>query len=300
MSPGDFISALYRRGGTLLLVARRPLRGREGQSGLQNPCADEDGQWRKGVSTDGQSTKLPYRVVGEIKIPGVMSDTSLGFVIHIAEVLRRTSMRHGVMARLPRITWGLEAQLLQSTHAALPTSLTSYGLAVVGSGAYAKALEKMGARGADFAARRRTGISRSARLETSYMTAGVWSKRNQYLQNVALLFPSVLEATACSPTTRAREWLEAAYAVTGRSGFRGYQRFFRPDALRRRTIVRGAQECEVCEKWYHFPLGVSPVLGERHRVESVCHANKHIPHESPEMRPGCYSFEELENWQKAG
>ena len=107
MSPGDFISALYRRGGTLLLVARRPLRGREGQSGLQNPCADEDGQWRRGVSTDGQSTKLPYRVVGEIKIPGVMSDTSLGFVMHIAEVLRRTSMRHGVMARLPRITWGL-------------------------------------------------------------------------------------------------------------------------------------------------------------------------------------------------
>ena len=181
VSPADFIAGLYRRGGILSSEAKKTLRAREDQLRLLNRGDEEDEAWRAGVFPRELLQRLPYKVVEEIKILGVRLDTRLGFTSHIAEFLQRASLRHGVMARLARSTWGLKAGILRSTSLALLSSLTAYGLGVVGSGAYARAFEKMGTQGVHIAARRITRISRSARLETLHAAAGTWSIHNQYL-----------------------------------------------------------------------------------------------------------------------
>ena len=145
---------------------------------------------------------LPFRVEGPIKVLGVFLGSSFGFIPHLEGVMARASMRHGIMARLSRSTWGLEAGLLRSTHAALLTGLMTYGYAVAGPGAYDKVFERLDTQGANVTARRITGISRSARLETLHLAAALWSATNQYLQHVAKLMTRALSATECTLATR--------------------------------------------------------------------------------------------------
>ena len=65
----------------------------------------------------------------------MLSDSRLDFIPHVAGVLQRAILRRGASARLARNT---------PTHAALLTSSMTYGLAVAGCGAYAKAFERPG------------------------------------------------------------------------------------------------------------------------------------------------------------
>ena len=141
------------------------------------------------------------------------------------------------MVRLAQSFWGLEAGLLWSTHAALLTTLVSYGLAVVGSGAYARELGRTGTLDVNVSTRRITGISRYARLETIHMTAGLWSIHNLYRQHVSWLLVRILSAMECSITVRLGDWLRSAYGVS--EGFSPDQRSFAPRGLRPWTCVSG-------------------------------------------------------------
>ena len=109
----------------------------------------------------------------------MLVDGKISFAQDIGGVQQKAGLRHGIMARLARSTWGLETGLFRATHSTLLTSLMRYGMRVVDSGAREKASGEMGARSINVSARRITGISRSARLEVLFMAAGSWSVQNQ-------------------------------------------------------------------------------------------------------------------------
>ena len=106
-------------------------------------------------------------MVGRVRVLGMMIDTHFGFSAQVAGALQRAGVRSGAMARLSGCTWGLDARLMRTTHAVLLTSLATYALAVVGSGAYAREFSRIWTLDNNASARRITGIIRSARLETS-------------------------------------------------------------------------------------------------------------------------------------
>ena len=98
----------------------------------------------------------------------------------MSNVLRKANVRHGVMARLAKSAWGLEAGVLRPTHLALLPSITNYRLGVYSSGAHESVLKKLETLRANVPARRITAIARSARLAAEHMVAGFSSVRNQY------------------------------------------------------------------------------------------------------------------------
>ena len=139
-----------------------------------------------------------------------MFDESSDFAPRVTGVLQRTAVCHGAMERLARSTWELEAGLLRSAHAMLLARLTSYSLAVVGSSAYGREIESLGALGINISARRITGISHSARLGTLHMAAGSRSVQYRYLQRLAMrLVARIL-------TARSHKWVLGAQEIGGR------------------------------------------------------------------------------------
>ena len=126
---------------------------------------------------------------------GVKWDSRLCFMDHISGILTRAGVRHAVMARLVRSSWGLEVGVLRTTHAAPLVSLTGYGLVTVnvvglvkmGSGAYELGIRRLKAQLANISARQILGIGRPARLAALHMSAGVVSVRNQYIKACALM-----------------------------------------------------------------------------------------------------------------
>ena len=83
----------------------------------------------------GMRESLPYKYAESIRVLGLQLDQKLCFEEHIMNVLSKANIRHEIMARLAKSTWGLEAGIMRTTHKALLSSLTGYGLVVYGSGA---------------------------------------------------------------------------------------------------------------------------------------------------------------------
>ena len=88
------------------------------------------------VFPPGLRASLPFAYANSLRILGLLWDCRLCSTDHISGLLSRANIRHGVTARLARSAWGLETGVLRSTDAAFLTSLSGYGLATVGSGAY--------------------------------------------------------------------------------------------------------------------------------------------------------------------
>ena len=115
---------------------------------------------------------LPYVYSEQVRILGVLWDSRMCFVDHIQGGLNRANVRHGVVARLARSTWGLWVRVLRATHSALLTNLSSYGLVVVGSGAYEVGWRRLNVQLANVSARRIVGIGQSAQLTALHIAAG--------------------------------------------------------------------------------------------------------------------------------
>ena len=219
------------------------------------------------------------------------------FTQHIQTVLQKAGLRHGVMARLARSTWGHDSGIMRSAHATLLTSLTSYALAVVGSGAHDKMFQRIGTQSTNISARRITGVARSARIEVLHMAAGLWAIQNQYLQHIALLFSRSLEATRCSLTARLDEWLCKVYNMP--HGFPPSHQPSRPLGLRQRTVAQGIYEWDMAEEWFRAPLATEPKLDEDYETPSVYNSNTKLLRTQPHLRTQLYSFQGVGNWQEA-
>ena len=68
-----------------------------------------------------------------VKVLGVYLDSHMTLDEHFRALMSKAQMRQGILARVARMTWGLDTAVLRVTHDALITSLLRFGLVVTGS-----------------------------------------------------------------------------------------------------------------------------------------------------------------------
>ena len=179
MLPGVFHGKIFRRNSGLSRTAEREARKRDGrlsELAQQLPEAATAG----GISPGELEPPRPLTYSPVIKILGVRLGETLGIAVHVDNSLNRSIVRHEVMAPLASTGWGwgLEAGVSRSTHTALITSLIKYGLVTFGSHLYEKQLDRLEVQMTNIAARRITGVRRSARPDALLRSAGPTSARS--------------------------------------------------------------------------------------------------------------------------
>ena len=161
----------------------------------------------------GMRQDSPYEWSEEIKILGIIFDARMCFQIHINKMLSKAKIRQCLMSKLARCSWGIETGVPRVSQEALLASLSRYGLAVVGSGAYEKDLCFMEARHANIAARRILGVGRSARIGTMMAIAGTQSVHNLYIKSCAAMLDRCLRAINSSIGERMSRWSGEQFGV---------------------------------------------------------------------------------------
>ena len=224
----------------------------------------------------------------------------MGFTEHVNNILNRALVRHGVMAQLASTEWGLEAGVLRSTHIALVTSLIQYGLTTLGGHIYEEQPDRLDAQIVNIAARRITGVHRSARLEVLRLTAGLTSVRNMIIQQCGFMIIRALEALD-SPL---QEWVEdhirQAY---GHIRWLVKQEMLAPPASPcGRTNRHGFQEIEYKDTWSVRLLAEKAEEGApaKYRVNSIFHTRADVIKENPAAKEFFYNFQNTENWFDVG
>ena len=97
------------------------------------------------------------------------------------------------MAQLGTRKWCIEAGVLKRTHNALIACLAGYGFVTSASHAFGKLMNLLDAKPANIAARRMTGVHRSARLEVLMPAAALIYTRNLYIQQCGSFFVRALK-----------------------------------------------------------------------------------------------------------
>ena len=156
------------------------------------------------MPTDTSSISVPYAVTSALRLLGVAFAGKTCFQQHASDAVDPAEVRHGIMARLARSSWGLEISLLRTTRAALLTSNVRYALVTTGYGAFPRCLGKLEPQYANISARRIVGIRCSARLLTLHMFADARRIHNLYFRQCTLMLGTALRASEYSLQVRLR------------------------------------------------------------------------------------------------
>ena len=298
VSPGRMIGQVFRRKSGFTRSYQKDLPKNDRLKDQRACLAEQMGDTPSDAFPLALREALPYAYTDPLKILGVWWDARLCFAEHIHRVLDRAKVRHGVMARLARSTWGLEVGVLRSTHAALLVSLSGYGLVAVGSGAYERGLHSLEVQLANISARRIVGVGRSARLATLHMTAGVLSAENQYLRACALLLDRVLRAYNSAIQTRLSNWLATEIGIAGWCS--------RSTPLDRNedmipfTGYMGEEVVKIPEEWSAHLLEEVPVIPYRFLIESTYHTPVELEREDLQTGYRSYGYMGVEEWYDIG
>ena len=258
----------------------------------------ESGGSPEGIFPLELANKLPYKFVQSLKILGVVFDDQFGFKLQIDAMLDRAKVRHGVMARLARSSWGLEVGVLRTTHTALLTSMTRYALVTIGSGAYEKQFRHLETQHTNISARRITGISRSARLMTLHMCADIRSVANLYIRQCALMLDRVLRAANCSIQTRMGMEMEREYCAKGwETEICGLTM---PVEAGRLTRIRGIQESDVEERRMVSLLRETPGILGGFRPVSTFYTEADLIVNNASLLDRTYCFQDTGIWWRVG
>ena len=212
LSPGTIVGPVFRRGNKLAATANKELpvrdrRFRELVAAIPAAALPAD------VLPSSLRDSLPYNYKTQFRVLGLELDETFGFEAEVENAIGRAMVRQRVMTQLARRTWGLEAGLLRSTHAALVTSLIGYGLVITGSHAYEGLMSRLETQYANIAARRITAVSRAAQLEVLRPMADILSVRNMYVQQCALLMDRALREHASLLQDRVGAYLRTVCRV---------------------------------------------------------------------------------------
>ena len=106
ISPGGFIGKIFRRNSGLTKTAQNEAHKRDERIAklaisLQGESEEE------GIFPEECEKQLPYTYRPVIKILGMFFGEKLGFVEHANKITSKAIVRHGVMAQLASLTWGL-------------------------------------------------------------------------------------------------------------------------------------------------------------------------------------------------
>ena len=130
---------------------------------------------------------------------GITFDCGLNFRKQ-PNALEKTKTRRALLARVAGSTWG-------------PVSLVRYGSVLVGLGLFERGLSSLEAGVPNIAARRITGIGRSARFMALRAAAGMISIHDLFNLNCALSFHLALRARNSSIRDALLAWLPGKWII---------------------------------------------------------------------------------------
>ena len=302
LSPEETVGGFYRRSTGLSATLSKELPERDKR--LQDLLATfSEGNLPPGNFPNGKKQQLPYNYTESFKILGVLFDSHLGFQQHFHQVIKRASVRHGVMATLAQRRWGLEASILRSTHAALLTSLMTYGLVATGGTAYERCMERLETQQANIAARKITGASKSARLAVLHMTADVLSARNLFIQQCGLSIDRALRIHSSTTQDEMQGWLDELYTISDwTTAWRKLDT--QEEVLPRRGTRRSGcfGDVAVTENWVVCLLNNAPDFrgGERFKVPSIYYAEADLIQSQPHLKECTYVFGGTQSAKEVG
>ena len=258
----------------------------------------DDDLLAKGILPLSFRDRMPFAWKEEMVVLGVTLDPLLSFRAHVDNLISKAKIRHGVMAALAKTNWGLETNVLRLTNSALLVSLTRYALPIVGAGMYEEDFRKIETRHTNTVARRITGVGRSARRDTMFMTAGIQSAQNLFLYSCAVLLDRSLRAYGSSINSRLRGWLSRLYQIETWS----------PEVIKvhpsgillnRRGTRADFWEFDVEESWLCSLLPKMPLLPERFVPISVFHSRAEELN-NPHAAMMTYDFRDISAWYEIG
>ena len=241
---------------------------------------------------------LPFQWHEEIRILGVIFDPLLTFRGHIQKLMQRAQLRHCIMSSLSRTNWGLETGILRTTHSAQLVSLTRFGLATIGSGAYEADLVAMEMKHSNISARRVLGMNPTARLETLFSTSDLLSTRNLYLRSCAMLLDRSLRAPNCDIQERLSRSTQDIYKT--RSWVSMPTMLSLPTLVESRTFTSDHTEQLVYESWLSNLLPDTPCLPDRFRASSTFFTNAPEINSTPSLKAQTFNFIDCGTWYETG
>ena len=69
----------------------------------------------EGVIPPEIKNRLPFQYAFRTRILGLFLDGQMNYSLHVQNILERARVRHGILAKLTKCTWGLEAGILRTT-----------------------------------------------------------------------------------------------------------------------------------------------------------------------------------------
>ena len=114
----------------------------------------------------------PFLQQETARVLGVLLDSHMTLDEHYKVLMSKAQVRQGILARVARMTWGLDTGVLRVTQEALITSLLRCGLALTGSCLPDDLLNRIDAGVVNIAARKIAGLPYITRIESLHFIAG--------------------------------------------------------------------------------------------------------------------------------
>ena len=298
-SPGGMSGGAFRR---LENEGNNEVFGRHGnlrtmRDRLEGGAVNGHAEWGS-VALGEIFAELPYPVSSSLKVLGVTFNMGLDSRHQLESILDKAQVRLAVLARVAGATWGLEMGMLRLTHNSLLVSLIRYGLIIMGSGLFERHFLKMESRITNIAARRITGVGRSARPMVLHFVAGVSSAHNMFVPDCAYSVDRELRAEGST----VRTWMvERTAGIFGRKDWnKGQAELEDTPGVR---PIRGRQGiCEegIRENWFFTILDVPPGPFALPKTKSTFHTSAMEIGGVPVHKSKIFHFEGVRDWVEVG
>ena len=218
MQPAQLPQGVYRRGPPISLLSTKTRQRRQYQhdASYDHTLLEFDPQTQPSLTTRAEmdSDGFPYPLEESIKILGIRIDDHFSMDAGVEDLLARSQLRQGILAKLARTTWGLETSVLRITHDALISSILRYGLTIVGSCCPDDLANRIDVAIINVAARRVSGLPLSTRIEVLHFISGTHSYRNLYVQHCAVFLHQCLQGHDSQIRYRLVQELQETYQTT--------------------------------------------------------------------------------------
>ena len=159
---------------------------------------------------------------------------------------------------------------------------------------YEELLHRMETQHTNIAARRITGVARSARLEILRMVADVTSIKNLFIQQCGISIDRALRCSHSTVKTAIETWLRSLFGVDGWAA-----RFAELDASEQLIPRRGSRAGEefrstkIEERWLVSLLNTKPhfVGGQKYHTPSIFYTEAEPIIDQPTLKTQVYTFE---------
>ena len=139
-----------------------------------------------------KNSAFPFETVTSMKVLGVHIDQSFCFRSHANSIITSCISRMGILRRLSKSNWGLEARLIGSAYKALIQSRILYALPTFGPYMVPECFRDLDIRVVHVASRLATGLNITCRNEAHLLLSGLLPSRTLLIRRCAVLLDKVV------------------------------------------------------------------------------------------------------------